>query len=312
MNYYYKKNFYTPKQVEFVYLFFDNGNYITLNKSEIIDFKFEFYDKMVWFDRSITPVAKSGFIKLKISKYKSSRYDSQYVNNIKEYNENRKKYIENLCCDDSGIVNIRFFDNNNWHKSVCGKFVGRIENGYLILSVEEIWNSIPTTSENFSISLNSIEKSIINKINLDFENCEDFDIFKHEIVDLKLNLNEKLDEDSGDYKRQLINGYIKVKLDPEITYRYISLARNVKYPKVKHIKGRLINGNEKTTHNICHLYIDYEYAGFGTGRVESIIVNGDWIYDRTVYEDYSHFVSGYCIKEKNDVIAIYFENTTNE
>ena len=312
MNYYYKKNFYTPKQVEFAYLFFDNGDYITLNKSEIVDFKFEFYDKMVWFDTSITPVAKSGFIKLKISKYKSSRYDSQYVNNIKEYNENRKKYIENLCCDDSGIVNIRFFDNNNWHKSVCGKFVGRIENKYLILSVEEIWNNIPSTSENFSISLNSIEKSIINKINLDFENCEHFDIFKHEIVDLKLNLNEKLDEDSSDYKRQLINGYIKVKLDPEITYRNISLASNVKYPKVKHIKERLIDGDEKTTHNICHLYINYEYAGFGTAREESITVNGDWIDDKTIDEDYAYLVSGYCIKEKNDVIGIYFENTTNE
>ena len=148
MGYYFKKNFYGPEDVRFAQVFFDNGDYISLNKNEIVNFQFEFYDKMIWFNDAIVPVAKKGFVKLKISKCKSSRYDSEYMNTVDEYNKNRKKYIEELCCDDSGIVNIRFFNENNWHKSVSGQFVGTIDGEYLILSVVDIWPSISSDNEN--------------------------------------------------------------------------------------------------------------------------------------------------------------------
>lgn len=304
MKYYYKKNFYNLKDVEFAHVFFDNGDYITLNKPEIIDFQFEFYDKMVLFNEVVTPVAKKGFIKLKISKYKSSRYDSKYINTVSEYNQNRKKYIEELCCNDSGIVNIRFFNKDNWHKSVSGRFVGNIEGEFLILSVVDIWPNISSENENFSISLHSVNKNIIDKINIDFENCESFDIFKNEILELEINLDEQLYEHSGDYTRQMINGFIKIKFDLEITWRHINFFIDRKNVKIKDLKKRLLYKKKLESHDICRLYIHYDYAGFGMQRVESIEVDGKWCGEED--DCYAEYVSGYCERLDNDVVIIYF------
>lgn len=305
MNYSFIKNFYNPKDVEFVHVFFDNGDYIALNKSEIIDFQFEFYDKMVWFNDAIVPVVKKGFIKLKIAKYKSSRYDSEYMNTIDEYNKNRKKYIEELCCNDSGIINIRFFNTDNWHKSVSGQFIGTIDGEYLILSAVDIWPSVPFENEKFSINLHSLNKNTINKINLDFENCESFDIFKNEILELEINLDEQLYEHSGDYTRQMINGMIKVKFDSTITWRHISFLLDEKPVKVKDLKNRLLFNKKQSSHDICRLYIHYDYAGFCMQRIESIEVDGKWVGEDEDCE--GEYVSGYCEQLEKGIIAIHFK-----
>lgn len=303
MNYYFKKNFYSPKDVEFAYLFFDNGDYITVDKKEIIDFDFEFYDKMVWYQDSIVPVAKFGFVKLKISKLKSSRYDSIYMNKIKDYNRNRKKYIENFCCNDNPLVSVKFFNDNNCSKSVYGQFNGKMDGEYLVLSSIDIWPNISSNSDKFSISLHSVNKSIINKITLDFENCETIDVFQDEIVDLQLNLNEKLEEYSNDYLRKIKNGFIKIKFNSEIDYRHVLLFSDVKNIKVKHLKKRLLGNKDKMEHDICRLYINYDYAGFGIVRNEPIVIDENWIEQH----DYDYYISGYCEELENDEIVIHFD-----
>ena len=89
MKYYYKKNFYNHEEVKYIEIIFDNGEYIFFRKSEIIDFQFNFYDKMVWHDNTAIPVAKSGFIKLNISK-KPHHYTSLTIDVNEEYKNDRK------------------------------------------------------------------------------------------------------------------------------------------------------------------------------------------------------------------------------
>ena len=303
MKYYYKKNFLSPKKVDFVQIFFDNGDFITLNKSEIVDFNFEFYDKMIWHNNSITPVAKKGFVKLKIVKYKSSRNYSKYMNTNLEYNTNRKKYIENRCSGDSGIINIKFFDNYNWAKSVCGQFIGKIENEFLILSAIDIYPNASFKDACFFIQLNPINKLIINSIQLVFENCESFNVYSKEIIEMKLDFDEELSRDSEDYKRKLKSGFIELKLDSDITWRYVNLPSiEVKNYKKKHLENRLLNKKSKLLHNICQLDIDYTYAGFGIGRNECIEI----VSNEEMENDELWFVGGYCEKTSNDTIIIHF------
>ena len=160
--------------------------------------------------------------------------------------------------------------------------------------------------ENFSISLHSLNKSTINKINVDFENCESFDIFKNEILELEINLDEQLYEHSGDYTRQITNGMIKVKFDPTITWRHISFLDDEKPVKVKDLKNRLLFNKKIESHDICRLYIHYNYAGFCMQKVESIEVDGEW---RGEEDDdcYAEYVSGYCELLEKGVIAIHFK-----
>ena len=104
MNYYCKKNFMDLNDVVFAHIYFDNGDYISLRSSEIVDYNIELYDKMILFKDVPTPVVKRGYIKLNISKNKCQWYESKSISNKKDYNRDRKTYIENLCLDFSIIT----------------------------------------------------------------------------------------------------------------------------------------------------------------------------------------------------------------
>lgn len=309
MNYYYKKNFIELKDVEFADVFFDNGDYICIHKSEIIDFNFEFYDKMIMNRREITPVAKSGFVKLKIAKKDRYMYKSHYMKTIEEYKRDRRQYINNRCIGDCGITYIRFFDNHNWHKGVCGQFVGKIENDYLILTTKDIWPTLSSSSDNFNITLNPIKKSIIERITLDFENCETVDIYKDEIISFDLVFEEELNPGSGNYSRKLKHGYIKIKLDPKITWRHNDIYTDNEKITLKDIKKRLCYNNNKSYHDIVRLYIDYEYAGFTMVKEEAIEISGHWgnVDDE---DEFPQYIGGYCEILKGDVISVYFNKKT--
>lgn len=300
MRYYYKKNFYSPKDVECAQIIFENKDCISLNKAEIIDFDFKFYDNMIIYNETIIPVVKSGFLKLKLSRYKSSRNDCPYMNNIKEYNKDRRKYIENLLCNNYGKITVRFFDTNSFHKSLNGNFKAIIEDEYLVLKAVDSYPLALSDNDCFSIELHNIAKSIIRKINLVFENCESFEIYKEEILDMQLNLNDQLYEYSDNYIRQLTNGYIVVKFDPSIFYRKIYLLSELKTYKTKHLKQRLCHNKDKITHNICLLDIHYDYAGYGLNHSETIDTNGIWANDDL-------FIGGYCEKLDDNVICIHFK-----
>ena len=70
-------------------------------------------------------------------------------------------------------------------------------------------------SDTHIILLPEIGKSLISRIELDFENCEGVYLDQKEIVDMQITFNKELSWGSGDYVRQIESGFLKIKLDPE-------------------------------------------------------------------------------------------------
>ena len=50
-------------------LFFENGDVIAIDRSEVMDLKVRFYDNLVAFQDSYCPVAESGLLRLKLKKF---------------------------------------------------------------------------------------------------------------------------------------------------------------------------------------------------------------------------------------------------
>ena len=308
--YYVPKGFMTKKDVRFMYLFFDNGDYVTLDKSEFIDFDFIFYDKLVKYDRQYIPMVKEGFIKLKISRFKSSRCDSAFINVYDDYNKNRKLYLENRLINESGIKCIKFFDENNWSRSIEGQFYGEKEGEFLVLKIVDDFPSLEYKDEEFNIIINPLKKETIRSITIDFENCESFDIYQDEILEINLNMDKKLELTSEDYGRVVEGGYIKIKLKESHFYRNINLFDEIKKHKIKSIIKRLC-GDGITNTDICRLYVEYNYAGFSINKTEPIEikdlfeVDDEYLDEDDDFDDLE-YLSGYCELLDDQSIVIHF------
>lgn len=301
----YKKNI-SMDDLYYVQVVFDNGDSIELDKRELIDYEFEFYDKLIWFNSAPTPFVRKGFVKFKIHDYKRKMRTSQTMRLVKEYNCNRKSYIENRCCEDS-IICVRFANETPDYKVVSGLFSGKIEDGYLILNANNIWPNAPFESDKHYIDLHSVNKANVDRIRFTFENGDCFDVFKGEILEINLNLDKNLKDDLDDYLRKVLNGYIKIKFDPNINQRDSSLYFNVKYPKTKHFIKRLTEFYKDYKHDIYSLTVWYEHDGIEIKNQEHLALNGSWYgEDKGWYLGW--YVGGYCEILDDDVICIRFTN----
>lgn len=176
-----------------------------------------------------------------------------------------------------------------------------------------------------TILLPEISKSLIRKIQLDFENCEGIDLYQSEIVDFNINLNRELDVGSDNYQRCIKDGYLKIKFDKGYNcYRRNCLNQMLFLGERgnKQMVTRLCGKNGYALHAICHLYIEYEYAGAGSYRRECIYVGdvrseeeNDAIakWEKENEEDYYPcYVGGYAEKQKDDTILITFGSTSEK
>ncbi len=176
-----------------------------------------------------------------------------------------------------------------------------------------------------TILLPEISKSLIRKIQLDFENCEGIDLFQSEIVDFNINLNRELDVGSDNYQRCIKDGYLKIKFDKGYNcYRRNCLNQMLCFGErgSKQMETRLCGKKGYALHDICHLYIEYEYAGAGSYRRECLYVGdvrseeeNDAIakWEKENGEDfYPCYVGGYAEKQKDDTILITFGYTSEK
>lgn len=311
---YHKKKF-EKKDIDFMYLFFDNGDYVSLHGSEVVDIQLKLYDRLVWGERGVCPVAESGFIKLKVNKKNKAIYDGVFLYNAKEYRNDRKGYIEHRCVQEGGISSVRLFDENNWHDTICGSIVAETDGEFLVLKFlsQQCFGS--SESDKNIIYLNNISKSLIDSINLDFENCEDFTIYKNEILDIQLQFEKELVWGGGDLFRNIKSGFIKIKFDKTIDYRRTHFLDYQKATTLKKLEKRLCWHGIQSTHDICHLYVDYNYAGFGSNREECIEVE-DIRLDEELEKmfkleeesgcGFADFIGGYCKKQRDGTIIITF------
>ncbi len=320
LEYVYPKKQYEKKDIEFMYLFFDNGDYVSLNGSEVVEIKVNLYDRLVWGERGVCPVAESGYIKLKVEKTNKAIYNETFLYNSKDHKRDRKGYIEHRCVLEGGIKSVRLFNKNNFHDTIYGNIAGEMDGEFLVLKFLSLPNFGSVSSDKNAIFLNDISKDLIESINLDFENCEYFTVYNDEIQDIQLQFEKELVWGSDDLYRNIKSGYIKLKFDKEKKYRRINFLDDGKFT-VKQLEQRLCGKKGQAPHDICHLYVKYYYAGYGLSRTE-IIEAEDIRSDEELEQidkseeegdyDLDYFIGGYCKKQNDGTLIITFGKNAEE
>jgi hypothetical protein len=254
---------------------------------EIVDINFKLYDKLISMDDSFCPIAESGFLKIKLPE-KPRRDDADYfVYNQKDHCLDTKKYIENRLCKENDIRFLRVFDKNNWHDTICGEFVSKMDGEFLIISVVKKATKLPADAKECTIMLNDITPQNVESIILDCENCDGVVVNKDEIIDIDLKFKNTLEWASHDLVRVVESGYIKTKFNKKIAKRLLG------------------------EFDICHLYVEYDTCVCGTRRRECIDVDGLEYGEAENYDDYV-FVSGMGKKQKDGTILLNFGNQACE
>ncbi len=321
--YFFPKMKYTKNEVSFMYLFFENGDFLEIKSSEIFNFSINVYDKLIRSHKGYNPVVESGYFKLKICNKPKFTLSSHFLYNEAEFKRNRKSYIENRCVNESRITEIWLFDRNNWHKVLHCEAKAKMNGDFLLLEFLPQPQMGAYQNENHYINIGDVKKEDIHNIDLDFENCEGFVVYNDEIEEINISFDEKL-EWVDDLYRKVNGGYIKIKLDKIFNLRINHLFDNEKRLKVVDFERRLCGKKGESIHDICHLYIDYYHAGYGTHVIECIEVDdvktdeeieklekkeeetGNWYY---------YYEGGYCKKFKDGSIIIAFgtnaKNTIN-
>ena len=186
MNYEYihpKKEF-KAKDIKEAQLFFKNGDFILLSEKEIVDIDVKFYDNLIMGQQEYSPVGKSGFIKCKIDE-KKPQYDSFFLYNAKEYVKDKKNYIKQRCINESAISHIRLFNENYWSVTIYGDIIACFEEEYLLLTFQDNKTYGSAEKDYHTINAGNVTKKNVEKILLDFENCDGFEIFPEEIQDIQ-------------------------------------------------------------------------------------------------------------------------------
>lgn len=290
-------------------IFFRNGDYFELSKGEIIEMDIQFYDTLITGERGFCPVAKSGFIKCKI-KEKAPKYNQVFVYNKNEYAKNRKKYLEQRCVNEGGIYYLRLFNNNNWHYGIYAETVAYLENDYLILRFQENKTYGSADKDYHTVNACNLTKSVVEKISLDFENCDGFDIYQEEIQEMNINFEKQLEWSSSCFGREIKNGFIRLKLNKEIEWRQVNVYNcNEKIPNIKKLERRLC-GRGIDDCDICNLYVQYNYAGYCMDHEECIQIKDirpiEELPDIDEEDIYPCFISGYAKREDDGSILIVF------
>ena len=314
-----KKEF-KKEDIDFMRVFFNNGDYFPIGGKEIEEVSVKLYDRLISENDAICRVAERGFIKMRIANRPKIIYTDAFLYDIKNYRRDRKSYISDRLCNEGGIKCIAIFNENNWHDTLFGNITAETDGEFVFIRFISKSIKEPSDGKDNVILLNDVTKSVIDKIELDFENCEGFTIYPDEILDMQLKMKSQLEWGSGDLNRCIESGYIRLKLDGKISYREVHLFEvdDGKELTVKMMKKRLCWNKKVTIHDICHLYVSYDYAGFGLRRRECLEI--DDIKDpeeiekmieeeeETMIEQY-YFEGGCCEQQAGGSILIAFGKT---
>lgn len=307
-----KKEF-KKKEISKAQIFFRNGDYFELSGNEIVDISLQFYDTLIANERGFSPVVKSGYIKCKFNKL-APKYDSSLLYNQKDYKKDRKTYLEERCVNEGGLYYVRLFDKHNWHDGIFGDIIAYKDGDEIVLSFQANKIYGKADKEYHTVTAPNVTKSVIEKINLDFENCDGIEIFREEILDMQLNFEERLEWNSSCFGRDLRNGFIRLRFDEDITWRKADICCGEKKNTIKNFTKRLC-GKGVDDIDICHLYVTYNYAGYCLDREECIGVPDIRPIEEQEHEDENgicYHVSGYAKKENDGSILIMFGKKKEE
>ena len=299
------------RHVEEMHIVFDNGDFVVLTKREILQIDLRLYDRLTENDLEYSPVAESGFIECQIAP-KAPRHDSYRLYDDKAYRQDRKAYIEDRCVNQGAISCIYFFNEFNWSQTLFGDVFASIEDDRLILRYRPNEKYGPCNSDWHTARIGNITTKNIDCIELDFENCDSLDVFDTEIKSIQLIYDTNLKLHSSGFTRELIGGYILLKLDPEITWRHESIffkPSRLPWQKTRHIEKRLFCAADHSI-DICNLYVTYTHAGSHRKRELISVRRTPLCYAMMdAQEDDTNdiiFFSGYAFKRKDGSILIRF------
>ena len=214
----------TEKIPRKIAVIFRNGDYFELAKKEIVRVSLDYYDNLARLENSAVRVCHGGEVVLEIEKGGKRR--RCFLHDEESYQSDGAEYLCRRLCE-GGIERILIFNENNWHHIVLGDAVAeRDDEGLVTVSYRH--NSIygDFSGDEFKIALGDVQKETVEKIRLDFENCDGIDVFGEEILDMKLTFDKRLHWNSSGYGRRVASGYILIRFDKEITYRRASLYPN--------------------------------------------------------------------------------------
>jgi hypothetical protein len=308
--YYYPKKR-SNKRIEYIEILFDNDEYISFRKDELIEYEIKTYDKLVRVAGKVHPYAESGYLKFKIKKYPP--YHCEFIFDRKNYKNNRINFIVDRCINYGGIIGINFIDDYNWSYKIYGNFEAIFEDDMLnlIIKPKPVYES--SNSDFYYITLPKVKKNLVQSIDLIFENCENVEILRDDILDINLVIRDKLTE--FNYERLIIGGYIKIKINSEYKYRHGSL-HNIESSSIdyKRVIKRILELEE---HWICRLDVTYNASGYCFKESFDIKdirfdyideVEDTDIDDNDDYEDIEpYFVGGHVTKSNDEVITITFK-----
>ena len=325
MEYLVKKRELKKEDIEYIEIVFDNGDCLPISKTEILDISTRLYDKLIlgkdyW--NSFCAVVESGFLKLRLQKQAKGAYAYPHVYNQREYNRDRINYIKNRLCNEGGITCIKLFDGNNWHFTLYCQVETTSDSDCLTLEFVPKYKKGEYKSDTHSILLPEIGKTIVRNVQLDFENCEELKIEQEEILEMQLNLNKELCWCSRNYVRQIESGFIKIKINEE-NNEHREDGFMGEWPKGKKgtnkIIKRLCGKKGFDLHDLCHLYIEYDYTDAGFYKRECVEMNDlrskeefeaiEKLEEREGHEFVPYYLGGYAEKIDKDIVLITFGKT---
>ena len=295
-------------KVERIELAFTNGDYFTLERREIVEVDVSFYDELRVGERAFCPVASGGVIRCKLSRHKTAEYSLFPVEELGE-RESLKDYWEKRCLA-GGIRYIRLFDKNCWHLGFYCQARGRMEGDVLCLELQPMAGYGPSSGERHVLSVRDVTKENVEKIVLDFENCDSMEIFPEEIAEMQLKMSEELEWNSSCFARTVTGGRLRLKFKRGITWRDANLYVASSKVTVAHLKKRLCYRGNRDTLDICRLYVSYRHMGYGTVYEEAIGVadvrtpeelDASW-----EAEDGEYMICGYAQKEADGSVLVVF------
>lgn len=320
-NYIFPKMKYAKNETSFLYIFFDNGDFLEIKSSEIVNFSINVYDKLIRSHQGFNPVIESGYLKLKICNKPAFVNSNHFLYNEEDFKKDRKGYLENRCINEGGITEIWLFDSSNCHRVLHCKAQAKKEDEFLIISFLQQPQMGLCSNENHHVNIGNVKKKDVHNIDLDFENCESFVVYNDEIEEINLVFDNQLEWAAGDLYRKAVGGYIKIKLDKDFSPRNNHLFDNDKKLKIKDFEKRLCGKKGEDIHDICHLYIDYYHAGYGGIQVTECIEidNGNTIEEFQILENEEekgtfcwYYEGGYCKKLiDNSIIIAFGKNAKN-
>lgn len=291
MEYTLQKTNISKNNLAYMHVFFENGDYVTIDGSELVSISVDVYDKLARHNCAFYEIAASGCIELNVAERNNAKHDSGFVYDPWEYGSNRKEYIKRRLLSESVVTGIWFYDKRDRRFELHGNFFAEADGENVKIAVLPQPQMGDASSDKHMIMLEEIRKKDLCCVDFDFENGESFMVFGDEIKWINLIFDKNLVLCPGGICRYLVGGSIRLKINKHILPRAFRIYDEGRL-KRKIFERRLCKKKGSSPHDIRQLTLTFDHAGSAGTLDERIEVD--------------RFKSGYAKKLKDRTIILTF------